>query len=161
MTETPAWLSAWRGANPERAAEADERGHALAQAFAEARAAAAARAAEAAARVAARAAEAKARASAATVTAARQPPKPSYPRGYKHPKPTVPYAEHMTGFQEPEPWPFDGCKRREPVLDRDFRPARVVRVVGWNLCLRCQRPFFSPDVRGIRMCPACKSSVSE
>lgn len=65
------------------------------------------------------------------------------------------------GFTEPDPWPFDGCKRREPALDTDVRPPRVVRVVGWNLCLRCRSQFFSPDVRGIRMCPACKTGVSE
>lgn len=154
MTETPAWLAAWRGANPERAAEADERGRAEAQALAEARAAAAARAE-------ARQAEAQARASAAAGAAARQPRKPSLPRRYKHPKPAVPYAQHMTGFQEPEQWPWDGCQRREPVLDHDFRPPRVVRVVGWHLCLRCGAPFFSSDVKGIRMCPSCKGRVSD
>lgn len=130
MTEAPAWLAAWRGANPERAAEADERGRADSLAFAEARA------------------------------AARQPRKRP-PSRYKNPKPTVSYAQHMTGFQEPDPWPFDQCQRREKVLDHDHRPPRVVRTVGWNLCLRCRAPFFSADVRGIRMCPRCKGCVSE
>jgi hypothetical protein len=54
-------------------------------------------------------------------------------------------------------WAWDGGKRREPVLDLDRFPARVVRSVGWNTCLRCAQPFFSEDVVGIRMCESCKT----
>jgi hypothetical protein len=51
-----------------------------------------------------------------------------------------------TGFTEPEPWCFDGCKRREKVLDHDHNPPRVVRSVGWLRCLCCTRAFWSQDV---------------
>lgn len=46
--------------------------------------------------------------------------------------------------------------RREPVLDRNYDPPRVVRYVGWRPCLRCGRKFFSRDVAGVRMCIPCK-----
>ena len=52
---------------------------------------------------------------------------------------------------------FDQCQRRAEVLDHDYWPPRVVRSVGWNLCLRCQRPFWSADVLKLRMCDPCKS----
>lgn len=55
------------------------------------------------------------------------------------------------GIIEPEPWPFDGCVRREPVTDVDI-PDRVVRKVGWHRCLKCRRPFFSEDVLRLRLC---------
>ncbi len=55
------------------------------------------------------------------------------------------------GIIEPDPWPFDECKRREPVLDEDY-PPRVVRKVGWHRCLKCRRPFFSEDVLRLRLC---------
>lgn len=61
-----------------------------------------------------------------------------------------------TGFQEPEPWPFDGCKRREPVLDLDRNPPRVVRSVGWRICIRCSSPFWSVDTVRVRLCNSCK-----
>ncbi len=62
------------------------------------------------------------------------------------------------GFSEPrlEAWPFDGGKRREPVLDHDQSPPRVVRRVGWRVCLRCGSPFWSTDVTAIRLCHGCK-----
>lgn len=50
---------------------------------------------------------------------------------------------------EPEPWPFDGGKRREAVLDHDHWPPRVVRKVGWRVCLKCVRPSSA------RTCCAC------
>lgn len=56
------------------------------------------------------------------------------------------------GFAEPQAWPFDGCARREPVLDHDFNPPRTVRRVGWHRCMRCRRPFFSEDVVRLRLC---------
>jgi hypothetical protein len=55
------------------------------------------------------------------------------------------------GIIEPDPWPFDECRRREPVLDED-NPARVVRKVGWHRCMKCRRPFFSEDVLRLRLC---------
>jgi len=55
------------------------------------------------------------------------------------------------GIIEPDAWPFDGCVRREPVLDEDI-PGRVVRRVGWHRCLKCRRPFFSEDVLRLRLC---------
>ena len=55
------------------------------------------------------------------------------------------------GILEPELWEYDGCKRREPVLDTDY-PPRVVRKVGWHRCLKCCRPFFSEDVIRLRLC---------
>ena len=61
------------------------------------------------------------------------------------------------GFSEPEPWDFDGCKRREAVLDHDHNPPRVVRHVGWRVCLKCEAPFFSEDVTRLRMCGGCKT----
>lgn len=61
-----------------------------------------------------------------------------------------------TGFDEPQPWAWDGGKRRESVLDTDHMPPRIVRRVGWRVCMRCGAPFFSEDVVKIRMCPDCK-----
>lgn len=55
------------------------------------------------------------------------------------------------GIIEPEAWPFDGCKRREPVLDEDI-PGCVVRRVGWHRCMRRRKPFFSEDVLRLRLC---------
>jgi hypothetical protein len=49
------------------------------------------------------------------------------------------------GFVVPEPWAYEGGIRREPVLDADQRPMRVVRYVGWRHCLRLSA---SPLVRG-------------
>jgi len=54
------------------------------------------------------------------------------------------------GIIEPDPWPFDGCKRRAAVTDEDS-PGRVVRKVGWHRCMKCRRPFFSEDV--LRLSP--------
>jgi len=61
------------------------------------------------------------------------------------------------GFVEPLPWPDDRGKRRETVLDVDHNPPRVVRVVGWQRCIKCSRRFFSDDVRAVRMCRDCSS----
>ncbi|OWK29237.1 hypothetical protein SPDO_22180 [Sphingomonas dokdonensis] len=63
------------------------------------------------------------------------------------------------GFVEPRQWPWDGGTRREPVLDADRHPPRVVRHVGWRSCLRCSRPFFSADVARVRMCDPCKEAI--
>jgi hypothetical protein len=127
LADKPAWLSAWRDANPERAAEGDAAGTA-AQAAADAR-------------------------SAARSQGARRP------RG-KHPK-MAPLPEAVSrwgqGFSEPEPWAWDGGKRREPVLDYDRHPPAVVRSVGWRVCLKCEAPFFSEDVTRLRMCDGCKT----
>lgn len=59
-------------------------------------------------------------------------------------------------FVEPDPWTDDGGTRREPVLDTDHRPPRVVRIVGWKSCLRCRRSFWSEDVQRLHMCNGCK-----
>ncbi len=56
------------------------------------------------------------------------------------------------GYAEPREWPYDGCLRREPVLDHDVTPPRVVRRVGWQRCMRCRRPFWSDDVVRLRLC---------
>jgi hypothetical protein len=56
------------------------------------------------------------------------------------------------GFIEPEPWEYDGGTRREPVLDYDCAPPRVVRKVGWRSCMACGSPFFSEDVIALRLC---------
>lgn len=62
------------------------------------------------------------------------------------------------GFVEPLPWPDDGGKRREQVLDVDHNPPRVVRVVGWQRCMTCRKPFWSDDTRNVRMCRDCKGT---
>lgn len=58
----------------------------------------------------------------------------------------------MLGIVEPDRWEYDGGKRREPVIDTDHKPPRVVRKVGWLRCLKCKRPFFSEDVVRHRLC---------
>ncbi len=82
-------------------------------------------------------------------------PKPAPPRRSSSGGPLVPLRMKgqaaAIGIIEPEPWPFDGCKRREPVTDEDH-PGRVVRRVGWHRCLKCRRPFFSEDVLRLRLC---------
>ena len=62
-----------------------------------------------------------------------------------------------SGFIEPKPWDNDGGVRREPVIDTDHRPPRVVRFVGWRSCMCCRRPFWSEDTKQLRMCGGCKS----
>lgn len=86
-----------------------------------------------------------------------QPRPPRAPRAPR-PKPDGPNVPlrmsgqaAAIGIIEPDPWPFDGCVRREPVLDED-NPPRVVRKVGWHRCLKCRRPFFSEDVVRLRLC---------
>ena len=69
----------------------------------------------------------------------------------------APVSKWGIGFGEPEPWNFDGCKRREPVLDDDRRPPAVVRSVVWRVCLKCATPFFSADVIKVRLCYGCKN----
>lgn len=64
-----------------------------------------------------------------------------------------------TVYIEPTPWDFDGCKHREAVRDEDRNPPVTIRFGGWNLCLRCLRPFFSHDVKFIRLCGPCKAAA--
>ncbi|MGH8195731.1 MAG: hypothetical protein ACREQ8_15220 [Woeseiaceae bacterium] len=64
-------------------------------------------------------------------------------------------------IKEPAPWPPDNGLRREPVIDRNFRPARIVRHVGHVRCMSCGRWHWSPDVVSVRICAACKSYKSE
>jgi hypothetical protein len=56
------------------------------------------------------------------------------------------------GFVEPSAWMNDHGVRREPVLDMDHNPPRVVRQVGWRTCMGCGRWFFSDDVSRLRLC---------
>lgn len=56
------------------------------------------------------------------------------------------------GLIIPKRWDYDGCVRREPVLDADADPPRLVRKVGWQRCMKCRRPFFSEDVLRLRLC---------
>ncbi len=56
------------------------------------------------------------------------------------------------GMIVPKRWDYDGCVRREAVLDADASPPRVVRKIGWQRCLKCRRPFFSEDVLRLRLC---------
>lgn len=95
-----------------------------------------------------------------------QPPAPPAPP----PKPPVQYAPRdgvqfakvpgvdLQGFVEPARWDYDGCVRREPVMDADY-PYRVVRKVGWQRCMKCRRPFFSEDVLRLRLCSAMSGMV--
>lgn len=63
---------------------------------------------------------------------------------------------------EPKQWhPSDGGKRREPVIDHNDNPPRVVRYVGWRKCLKCRTDFFSADVRCLRMCEYCRKNTSD
>ena len=56
------------------------------------------------------------------------------------------------GMIVPKRWDYDGCVRREAVLDADATPPRVVRKIGWQRCMKCRRPFFSEDVLRLRLC---------
>jgi hypothetical protein len=47
--------------------------------------------------------------------------------------------------------------RREPVLDPNFDPPRVVRHVGWRRCMCCRGEMWTPDVVRVRLCEVCKS----
>jgi hypothetical protein len=85
------------------------------------------------------------------------PPPPATPRDKERhkPGPLVPLRMRgqlaLIGIIEPDPWPFDGGVRREPVLD-SLCGNRVVRKVGWHRCLKCRRPFWSEDVLRLRLC---------
>lgn len=59
---------------------------------------------------------------------------------------------NFQGFVEPRMWPQDDGTRREPVLDADHKPPRVVRYVGWRKCMRCGQLFWSEDVQRLRLC---------
>ncbi len=65
-------------------------------------------------------------------------------------------------IDEPLQWQFvEGDTRREPVLDHNFEPPRVVRYVGYRKCMSCPKYFFSLDVVRMRMCECCKSYKSD
>lgn len=80
----------------------------------------------------------------APVSAVAEAARPQRPKG------------NFQGFVIPDPWPNDGGKRREAVLDMDHNPPRVVRHVGWRSCMTCRRPYFSEDVVSLRLCSSCK-----
>lgn len=88
----------------------------------------------------------------ASEPAARPPRKKRTPSGPK----AGGYGSKNFGFVEPKQWDYDGGERREPVLDIDHNPARVVRKVGWRNCMACTNPFFSEDVVALRICYYCK-----
>jgi hypothetical protein len=61
-------------------------------------------------------------------------------------------------INEPRVWDFDDdMTRREPVIDPNYNPPRIVRHVGYRRCMCCSRPFFSSDVAKIRLCSPCKA----
>jgi len=63
-------------------------------------------------------------------------------------------------IEEPRAWEFDGdLAKRVPVVDPNDN--RVIRYVGFRKCLACPKFFFSPDVRGVRICDRCKTNKSE
>ncbi len=59
---------------------------------------------------------------------------------------------------EPVYWP-QRDDRREPVLDPNYDPPRVIRYVGWRPCTCCGHKFFSRDVAGVRLCGPCKDGT--
>ena len=73
------------------------------------------------------------------------------PKPAPQPKPAKLKA-NFQGFIIPERWPCDNGARREPVMDMDTDPPRIVRYVGWKKCMRCGKWFFSEDVARLRMC---------
>lgn len=60
------------------------------------------------------------------------------------------------GILQPDPWPCDGCVRRELLMDIDH-PSRGGRKVGWHRCMNCVHPFFSKDGR----CPSVCGEVAQ
>lgn len=79
-------------------------------------------------------------------------------------QPRKPHAEHEvpTGFgkeiDEPRAWDFDGdLTRRVEVYDHNFKPPRLVRRCGYQRCLSCREPFWSPDCTRVRLCSPCKT----
>jgi hypothetical protein len=69
---------------------------------------------------------------------------------------TLPPEADSLGFEMPRPWDWDGGVRRAPVLDHDHFPPRIVRMVGWRVCLRCSVPYWSDDVVKLRLCHGCR-----
>lgn len=147
LVDTPDWLAAWQSANRDKVE------------------AGAKRAAELAAQREAREAQRAARATSTPKRAAtpKPPTAPAQRAQAPKAKPAGVKAKlHAPqGFghdlEEPEAWEWDGGKRREPVLDHNFRPPRIVRQVGWRCCMRCAKRFFSEDVIKVRLCERCRS----
>jgi hypothetical protein len=162
LADKPTWLTVWRQANPEKVEAAAKRAAEQAARREVQREAKLAARQESAAQCAASAASTpKRKASPKPPTAAPQPAQPPeakrlLPAGEK----SRPHAPQLIGkdHEEPRTWPCDGGKRREQVLDHNFRPPRVVRSVGWRECLKCATPFFSRDVIRQRMCDDCRPS---
>ena len=74
---------------------------------------------------------------------------------------TVTASVDPKGFSVPQLWAFDECKRREPLLDHDYNPPRVVRRVGWQRCMRCRTAFWSEDVVRLRLCAGTEGGCRE
>lgn len=140
LADKPAWLSAWHAEHPERVEEGAKR---AARDAAQREAQRAARAAS----TPKREATPKPRTAPAQRAQAAKA-KPAGDRVWSQP------LGH--DLEEPEPWAWDGGKRREQVLDHNFSPPRVVRQVGWRCCITCARSFFSQDVIKVRMCDRCR-----
>lgn len=143
LADKPAWLATWHADHPERVEEGAKRA-----------------ARDAAQREAQRAAR-------ATSTPKREAiPKPRTAPAQRAQAPKAAKAKPAGDMvwsqalghdlEEPEPWAWDGGKRREQVLDHNYRPPRVVRSVGWRCCMMCGKAYFSQDVIRQRMCEACR-----
>lgn len=148
LADKPAWLAAWHADHPERVEVGAAR---AAEQAAQREAQRAARATSTPKR------EANPKPRTAPAQRAQAPaPKLVYPTG----RPPYSHAPQLLGhdLEEPEPWAWDGGKRREQVLDHNFRPPRVVRSVGWRCCMMCSKAYFSQDVIGQRMCDGCRPS---
>lgn len=87
----------------------------------------------------------------------------SFPDHRRLPVVRKPAGDNLVGraLVEPERWPFDGdLSRRAPVFDPNIEPPRLVRRMGWLRCMLCNRPHFSEDVVGIRICFECSGEGS-
>lgn len=59
-------------------------------------------------------------------------------------------------IQEPKRWAYDGdLVTKKPVIDPMCSPPKVIRFVGYRLCLKCKHPFWTESVGRIRSCWLC------
>lgn len=68
-------------------------------------------------------------------------PQGRQPQAQASPAPAAPEPPGVNhyGFTEPSAWVNDRGARREPILDMDRTPPRVVSKVGWRTCMGCGR----------------------